>query len=192
MPPGWNWFKFDAHNIRRIGRRRGVKKLRTFPAIGVPSYVWHEYVRRIRWVSFLDFLDYRKEDALRTLEAECGYRRYPYKHYESIFTRFYQGHILPRKFGIDKRKLHLSTLVASGQMTRDEGLALLAQIPYPTVADLDTDREYFLKKMGWSDQQFRAYIERPDISHAVYGTELPLWKALAGIYKAFTRRARVA
>jgi hypothetical protein len=192
MPAGWNWFKYDARNIKRIGRLRGVNKLRTFPALDVASYVWYEYARRIKWVSFLDFLEYRKEDALRTLEAECGYRRYPYKHYESIFTRFYQGFILPRKFDIDKRKLHLSTLVASGQMTRDEGLAMLAHIPYPSQADLDSDRQYFLKKMGWNDEQFRGYIERPGVSHAVYGTELPLWKALAGVYKAFNRKAHAA
>jgi N-acetyl sugar amidotransferase len=192
MPAGWNWFKFDARNIKRIGQRRGVSKLRTFPALDVPSYVWYEYVRKIKWISFLDFLDYRKEEALQVLERECGYRRYPYKHYESIFTRFYQGFILPRKFGIDKRKLHLSTLVASGQMPREEGLALLAQIPYPSQAELDSDRQYFLKKMGWTDEQFRAYIERPGVSHAVYGSELGLWKLLAQVYKAFNRKPSAA
>jgi N-acetyl sugar amidotransferase len=192
MPAGWNWFKFDARNIKRIGKRGGVDRLRTFPALGVPSYVWYEYVRKIKWVSFLDFLDYRKEEALQMLERECGYRRYPYKHYESIFTRFYQGYILPTKFGIDKRKLHLSTLVASGQMPRDEGLALLAQIPYPSQADMDSDRQYFLKKMNWTDQQLEAYIGRPGNSHAIYGSELGLWKALANVYKLVSGKPQSA
>lgn len=153
------------------------------PAIGVLDYVWQEYFRKVKWVSFLDLLDYRKEEALQVLERECGYRRYPYKHYESIFTRFYQGYILPRKFGIDKRKLHLATLVATGQMSRDDALRLLAEIPYPSQAELDSDRQYFLKKMNWTEQQLDEYIARPEKSHAVYGTELGLWQALAKVYK---------
>ncbi|MCE4538164.1 N-acetyl sugar amidotransferase [Pelomonas sp. P7] len=188
MPPGWNWFKFDARNIRCIGKRRGVTRLKTFPAIGVLEYVWQEYIRKVRWVSFLDLLDYKKEEALQVLERECGYRRYPYKHYESIFTRFYQGFILPRKFRIDKRKVHLATLVTTGQMTRADALQKLSEIPYPSQAELDSDRLYFLKKMNWSEQQLDAYIARPEKGHAEYGTELGLWKLLANIYKlAFGR-----
>lgn len=192
MPPGWNWFKFDAKNIRSIGARRGVGRLKTFPAIGVLDYVWQEYFRKVKWVSFLDLLDYRKEEALQMLERECGYRRYPYKHYESIFTRFYQGFILPRKFGIDKRKLHLATLVATGQMSRDDALRLLAEIPYPSQAELDSDRQYFLKKMNWTDQQLDTYIARPEKSHAEYGTELGLWQALAKVYKLVFGKPKAA
>lgn len=189
MPPGWNWFKFDAHNIRRIAARGGVSGFRTFPAIGVLGYVWYEYVRRIKWVSFLDLMDYRKEAALQVLEAECGYRRYPYKHYESIFTRFYQGYILPTKFGIDKRKLHLSTLVASGQMERGEALKLLQSIPYPSASDLESDRVYFLKKMGWSPEDLQIYLARPARSHAEYGSEGWLWRTLGKVYKQLKRNA---
>jgi hypothetical protein len=183
MPPGWNWFKFDAHNIRQIAKRRGVRRLKTFPAIGVLQYVWQEYFRKVKWKSFLDLLDYRKEEALITLESCCGYRRYPYKHYESIFTRFYQGYILPEKFGIDKRKLHLSTLVASQQMSRVEAIRLLSEIPYPSEADLESDRKYFLKKMGWSDSNLLDYINRTAVSHSVYGSEGWLWLFLGKVYK---------
>ncbi len=190
MPHGWNWFKFDAHNIRKIGARGGVKRLKTFPAIGVIRYTWQEYFRSVKWISFLDLIDYCKEDALQVLERECGYRRYPYKHYESIFTRFYQGFILPRKFGIDKRKLHLSTLIATGQMSREEAIRMLAEIPYPSQADLDSDRQYFLKKMNWSDDQLSGYLNRPEVKHSVYGSELGLWKTMAKIYKTFKKEAR--
>lgn len=183
MPPGWNWFKFDAHNIRQIAKRRNVNRLRTFPAIGVLTYVWQEYFRKVRWISFLDLLNYRKEEALLVLERECGYRRYPYKHYESIFTRFYQGYILPRKFGIDKRKLHLSTLVVTEQMSRSDAISLLAEIPYPSEMDLEKDKEYFLKKMGWSTLDLSNYIDRPSVSHSTYGSEGWLWILLGRIYK---------
>lgn len=186
MPNGWNWFKFDVKNIKSIARKRGVKSFKTFPDLGVLKYVWYEYVRKIHWISFLDLLDYKKEDALKLLEIECQFKRYPYKHYESVFTRFYQGFILPEKFGIDKRKVHLSTLIVTGQLTRDEAIESLSKIPYPSIKNLNEDREYFLKKMNWSEGDLRDYLLRPGRPHDVYGTELPLWKKLSRIYKFFS------
>ena len=132
MPPGWNWFKRDRRNIRAIWRRFGDGgRLKTFPAIGTAQYLYYTHLRRIQWVSFLDYFDYDKPRALRELSDRFGYKPYPYKHYESVFTRFYQGYILPRKFGIDKRRLHLGTLVVSGQMKREDALADLSACPTP-------------------------------------------------------------
>lgn len=173
MPPGWNWFKFDQRNIRAIGRTQGVK-LSSFPSMGLTGLAYARMVRRVRWVSFLDMLDYKKEAALQSLENDFGYKRYPYKHYESVFTRFYQGHILPRKFGIDKRRLHLSTLIADGQMTREEGERLLAGSPYPDAAELEADQAYFLKKMGWTLQDLADYLARPGVPHDHFSSERPL------------------
>ncbi|MDP3517057.1 MAG: N-acetyl sugar amidotransferase [Pseudohongiella sp.] len=183
MPPGWNWFKLDARNIRRIASQKGGVRLKTFPAIGVIEHIWLERFRKVKWVSFLDYMDYRKEEALLVLEKECGFRRYPYKHYESIFTRFYQGFILPEKFGIDKRKLHLSTLVASQQMNREDAIQMLREIPYPSFADLQADKQYFLKKMNWTNELLENYLSRPRVDHSVYGSELGFWNASSKFYK---------
>ena len=73
-------------------------------------------------------------------------KRYPYKHYESVFTRFYQAFILPQKFNVDKRRLHLSTLIVAGQMDRDTALELMELSPYPDEMQNQIDKEYFLKK----------------------------------------------
>jgi len=180
MPPSWNWHKFDRRNIESVSRRFGGPRLRTFPAIGLAQRAWYRHVRGIRWVDLLDYLDYRKEDALRVLKAEFGYKPYPYKHYESVFTRFYQGFILPRKFGIDKRLLHLSTLVLNGQLDRAEALRLLEGPPYPDAASMEEDRRYFLKKMGWSEAQLDAYLARPAVPHAAYGSSYALVNAIRG------------
>jgi hypothetical protein len=187
MPPGWNWFKRDRRNILGIARAHYIPGFRTFPSVGTLHYIRHEVIRRIRWVSFLDYFDYNKEEALSTLETRYGYKRYPYKHYESVFTRFYQGHILPRKFGIDKRKLHLSTLVISKQMKREEALRLLQSPPYPSEQALEDDITYFLKKMRWSRAELDAYIARPERSHANYPSEWPLWKRLHKIHQWLAR-----
>lgn len=183
MPPNWNWFKFDRRNIEALGRRFGGVRLRTFPAIGTLGYVWHEFVRRIKWTSFLDYTEYNKFDALKALQGDYGYKPYPYKHYESIFTRFYQGYLLPQKFGIDKRHLHLSTLVISGQMSRDDALAGLAGIAYPSPEALQEDKTYFLKKMGWSSDDLHRYIERAPRPHSAYPSEWALWITLVRVYK---------
>ncbi len=183
IPSTWNWFKYDKKNIIALAKRNGIKKLDSFPAIGTMGYVYYEFLKRIYWTSILDYLPYNKFDVLNKLEAQYGYKRYPFKHYESIFTRFYQGYILPRKFGVDKRKVHLGTLVAAGQMSRSEALQWLEGIPYPSQQDLEADISYFLKKMGWSQQQLETYLQRPEISHSAYPTEKSLWDFLVGIYK---------
>jgi hypothetical protein len=180
MPVNWNWFKFDKRNILALARRSGVT-LETFPTIGTADYVYSKYARRISWIPLLDYVDYKKPSCTQELVDKLGYRAYAYKHYESIFTRFYQGYILPTKFGIDKRKLHLSTLLVSGQLSREDALNAMGRIPYLSDSDLQDDIDYFLKKMGWSAEQLAAYVARPQIPHAHYGTEKPLWDGLAKV-----------
>ena len=173
MPDGWNWFKFDKRNIKKIAKLENVQSFKSFPAMGTLDFVRYEYLNGIKWVSFLDYMNFSKSSALEFLEKECGYRRYPYKHYESVFTRFYQGYILPQKFGVDKRKVHLSSLILAGDMAREEAKTLLDKIPYPSEEEQQNDVEFFLKKMGWTKGELEEYLKRPSRSHADFGTELP-------------------
>ncbi len=175
IPKNWNWFKYDKRNIKSLARKGGLKKLETFPVIGTFGFIWHQFIKKNHWISFLDFLPYNKFDALNELEKKYGYKRYPFKHYESVFTRFYQGYLLPKKFRVDKRKIHLSTLVISGQMSREEALKGLIGIPYPSTEDQEQDIHYFIKKMKWSRKDLEDYLLRPEVSHAAYPTEKPLW-----------------
>ena len=188
FPKGWNHLKFDRRNIVGIARKFGNVKIDTFPSIGVFGYIYHEFIRKIRWVSFLDAMDFKKEDALVELEKNYGYKRYPYKHYESVFTRFYQGHILIKKFGVDKRRNHLSTLVAARQMERSEALSSLESIAYPSQKDLDKDRAYFLKKMSWTSDQLETYLSTPGKPHSDYPSEEPLYNFFKSVYFALKRR----
>jgi len=182
MPQNWNWFKFDKKNIKSLAKRNKVK-IKTFPEIGTLDYIFYEFILKIKWISFLDYLpEYNKFEALNILQNKFNYKPYPYKHYESVFTRFYQGYILPKKFNVDKRKLHLSTLIISGQMTREEALADLQKIPYPSEKDLKEDIEYFLKKMRWTKEQLDEYLSRPEKPHTLYGSERWLWESLRRVY----------
>jgi hypothetical protein len=186
LPKAWHWHKYDRKNIHNIAKRFGRVRIGTYPSIGTFGRLWHEVVRKRRWISFLDYFEYNKFKAMEVLQRDYGYKPYPYKHYESIFTRFYQGFILPQKFGVDKRRIHLSTLIVAGQMTREEALKTFESIPYPSEKEQEEDRIYFLKKMGWSSKSLKDYLNRPEIPHDLYGSERKLYERLAGIYKRFT------
>lgn len=180
MPPGWNWFKYDKKNIKELAKRSGTI-IKSYPSIGTYDYVVNKFVKKIRWESFLDYLPYVKMEAIENLELKYGYKRYPYKHYESIFTRFYQGYILPEKFKIDKRKVHFSTLISSGQLDRNEAIQDLLNIAYPTLNELELDKKYFLKKMNWNEDDLNTYINRPNIEHDFYPSEKKFWNMLRKI-----------
>ena len=189
LPPNWNWFKWDKKNIKSLAKRGGVR-LKTFPAIGTLDKIYYEYIKGIRWISFLDYLpEYNKFKALEILKENFGFKPYPYKHYESVFTRFYQGYILPVKFGVDKRKNHLSTLILSGQMDKETALEELNKIPYPTEEELVDDIQYFLKKMEWNEDKFMEYLQRPEKPHTLYGSEIGLWNFLRKVKKLLEFKA---
>ena len=184
VPRNFNWNKFDRRNILAIARHDGVR-VKSLPTIGVTKYIWHRVIRGTRWVPFLDYVDYDKQRCTAELVDKLGYRPYPYKHYESIFTRFYQGYLLPKKFGVDKRRLHLSSLICSGQMAREQAKELLARNPYSDPDNLQADIEYFLKKMGWSESDLTAYLARPERPHDDFDSEASLYAKLLKLQKRF-------
>ena len=188
IPEGWNWFKLDKTNIKAIAKKNNGTKLKTFPSFGTFDYIWAAFAKKISWLPFLDSLEYNKCDAMTLLQQRYDYKPYPYKHYESIFTRFYQGYILPKKFGIDKRNLHLGTLVASGQMSRVDALQDLVGIPYPSPQALADDKQYFIKKMSWTSNQLDEYLARPQRPHTQYASEKPLFNFCSYVHKKFNKK----
>lgn len=177
MPVNWAYKnKLDATNITSIWKKKGkAYPLKSFPIYGYKQHLWYIGLKRIKWVRFLDYFIYDKQKALNELIEKLGYRPYLYKHYESVFTRFYQGYILPEKFNVDKRKVHLSTLVMTGQLSRQEAIKKLNDSPYENEMTLKNDIDYFLKKMNWNDNDLKKYLERKAIDHEYYGSENFIW-----------------
>lgn len=178
IPTKWNWHKFDKKNIVQIGKKFKNIKLRTFPAIGTLYLIYSKFLKGIQWVPFPDYFQFNKVEVMKILELKYGYKPYPYKHYESVFTRFYQAYILPEKFNVDKRRVHLGTLVAAGQMTRSAAIKDIEEIPYPSKSALEDDKKYFLKKMEWTNKDLEDYINRPRKLHSDYPSEKPLYNLL--------------
>lgn len=170
LPKTWNYNKFDLVNIHNIQRKFGTMPLKELPALGVWQKAYHSLLRGISDVKLLELVDYKKTQAKKIIQDELGWRDYGGKHYESIFTRFYQGYILPRKFNIDKRKAHLSNLILNGEMTREEAVEEMAK---PTYAlDLqEQDKTYVAKKLGFTDAEFEEVLSLPNVPHEFYGTD---------------------
>lgn len=124
--------------------------------------------KKITTIPILDYLDYNKEKVKERISTELGWQDYGGKHYESIFTRFYQGHILPVKFNIDKRKAHLSTLIFDGQLSKTTAIEELSQPIYPSEALLKQDYDFVIKKLGFTKEAFESYLEAPRIAHTEY------------------------
>ena len=185
VPSNWSWFKNDAKNIKFLTKKFSNQKIKTFPLFGTLEFIYYEIINRIKWVPFLDYYDFNKQEAIDDLVNEYNFKKYPYKHYESIFTRFYQAYILPKKFSVDKRKLHLSNLIVTKQMKREEALGLMQQPCYPDEKQEKDDIKYFLKKMDWSINNLEDYLERPEIRHDKYQSELNQWNFLKKVYLLF-------
>jgi hypothetical protein len=109
-------------------------------------------------------LDYNKEEAIKLLSEKFGWRPYQEKHYESVWTRFYQGYYLIEKFGFDKRRPHFSALINSSQLSRDNALNQMEIQSYNQEL-FKKDYDFTLKKFGLSDVEFREILQQPPKSH---------------------------
>jgi len=178
VPKGWAHFKFDGKNIVSIHKQFGEQKLSTYPYMKLWKYIYYRYFKKIQLVPFLDYVSFDKNYALNLLSEKYGYRAYEKKHYENIFTRFYQGHILPTKFKVDKRLVHYSNLICTSQMTREEALRELKNPPYSGNDSLRTDYDFVLKKLKMSQDEFEDYLKQNPVSHLNYKNEYKLYRKL--------------
>lgn len=190
LPRAWSQGHFDWKYIHSVYQEFGRGRLKTFPHIG-----FFTYYRRLlthHRVDILNYIDYNKTEAMKILEQELGWRYYGGKHYESIYTRFYQGYILPIKFGYDKRRSHLSSLICSGEMTREAALRELDKPTYQPSMQED-DREYVVKKLGFTDDEFESILKAPKKTfwdYPSYGRliEGPLFKGLYTLARDLYRK----
>ena len=173
MPPSWLYHKMDFANLKDIHRQYGKVKLKTYPTFDFKKYVYYSGVLKLVPISILNYVPYNKAEVKETIKRELEWRDYGGKHYESVFTKFYQAYILPQKFKIDKRKAHYSTLICSGQMTRDEALNELKK-PLYDENELRQDMEYVLKKFGLSESEFQAIMTSPPRKHEEFETDTHL------------------
>lgn len=170
LPQAWGYDAMDARHLKAIHRQFGTRKLVDYPIINAwQYYVYFPRVLKMKVVSPLNLIPYVKSEAVDLLEKRYGWRYYGGKHYESRWTRFHQAHYLPAKFGYDKRKAHLASLIVSGQMTKEEALSELER-PLYTDNELAEDKVFVAKKLGLTVPELEAFITDPPRDHAEFPT----------------------
>jgi N-acetyl sugar amidotransferase len=168
LPESWGYLSIDSKHLRSIHDRFGTRRLKSFPTYSLFDYTfWWPYARRIKILKMLNFENYRKDEAKQLLIDHFGWRDYGGKHYESRFTKFFQSYYLPTKFGYDKRRAHLASLVVSGEMTRQVALEELNKPPFDP-DEARQDRLFVAKKLGVSEVEFDAIVAGPRKTYLDY------------------------
>ncbi|WP_307727644.1 N-acetyl sugar amidotransferase [Massilia sp. ZL223] len=183
-PVEWMYYQSDSIQLRDIHRKFGQRPLKRYP---VTSILWHKiwlpYVKKIKVVRPLNNVEYIKQDAVKLLSERFGWQPYPQKHFESRFTRFYESYWLPVKFGYDTRKVQFSSLILTGQMTREEALTKLATRPYDE-ATIAQDFEFVATKLGITVNELKGYLEAPNKTYRDYKSQRWIYDAGAKVMKA--------
>ena len=188
MPNKWTWPKKDLTNLKNIHKAFSTVPLKTYPTRSIWADIFEKkFSAQVVDIRILDQIKYSKSQAISLLEKEFGWQYYGGKHYESVFTKFYQAYILPNKFKIDKRLVHLSSLIRNGEMTRAEALAEL-ELPLYDEKTLAEDRKYVLKKLEMSSSEFESIMQKLPVEHIEYGSDYIYLDKLKRIYRIFKKK----
>lgn len=177
FPESWAYGHLDWKYVGGLHRRFGKKPIKTFPYLRLPSLYYYLLGKRIKTIAILNYMHFEKAEVRKLLKEKIDWVDYGGKHNESVYTKFVQEYILPRKFNIDVRKPYYSGPVLRGQMTREEALRLLQQ-PIADEKSLNEQKEYALKKLELSDQEFDEIMKAPVKSRQDYPSNFELFAKL--------------
>lgn len=174
-PLEWMYYQSDTSQLKDIHQKFGTTPLDSFPLTNI---LWHKvylpYIKKIKLIRPLDFFPYHKEEATQFLVDHLDYQRYEQKHFESRFTKFYESYWLPEKFGYDTRKVQYSSLILTGQMTREEALENL-QKPAYNEETIKHDFEYIANKLDITIAELQEYMDAPNKSYKDYKNQIWLY-----------------
>ncbi len=158
--PSWAYGHSDWKYIKSVHKLFSNTPLNNYPYYTFLRLFYITYIKRVKSISILNFINYTKNEAMDVLQNKLGWIYYGGKHYESVYTRFFQGYILPKKFNIDKRRGHLSDLVKSNQLTREQALEEIKKPAMDTLMEAQ-DKEYVIKKFGFTENEFEQILNLP-------------------------------
>lgn len=182
-PLEWMYYQSDSVQLKDIHKKFGAKPLKNFPVTSILKHkVYLPYVKGIKVVRPLNYIPYIKSDAVKLLTEKFGWQPYPQKHFESRFTKFYESYWLPEKFGYDTRKVQYSSLIVTGQMTREEALEKLKKPAYDPET-IDQDFEYVATKLGISVEELRGYFDAPNKTYKDYKSQQSVYAIGAKVMK---------
>ena len=184
-PKEWMYYQSDSIQLKDIHKKHGKGKLKNFP---LTKILWHKvylpYIKGIKLIKPLDFVPYNKDAAMQLLVEKYGYQKYPQKHFESRFTRFYESYWLPVKFGYDTRKVQYSSLILTNQMIREEALKKLSKPAYDTET-ISQDFEYIATKLGITIEELQSYMDAPNKTYKDYKSQENIYNIGAKVMRFF-------
>ncbi|GAB1474498.1 N-acetyl sugar amidotransferase [Bacteroidota bacterium] len=180
-PMQWLYYGTDMVHIKDIIKKFGTVKMETYPFSSIYRHkIYLRYIKGVKVIKPLNYVPYIKKDAIELLEKEYGWKSYPQKHFESRFTKFYEGYWLPERFGFDTRRVQFSSLILTGQMTRDEALEQLKKPAYDP-ATIDEEFNYIATKLGISPEELRSYLNMPKKYYWDYKNQQNIFRAGAKV-----------
>lgn len=162
-PTAWGFDAYDSANIKAIHKKYGKIKLKEYPFLSFyENRIKIPYIYKMKKLRPLNCIQYNPDEALKILEKEVGFKYYGSKHNESVFTRLLQTYIQPKKYGFEKRRAHLSSMIVSGLITRDEALKILEQ-PAESKEQIEKDIKEVTEKMKITREEFDRVINSKHI-----------------------------
>jgi hypothetical protein len=183
-PMEWLYYGTDMAQIKDLINKFGTLKLETYPFSSVLKHKFYlRYLKGVKVIKMLNYRPYIKKDALELLKKEYGWKPYPQKHFESRFTKFYEGYWLPERFGFDTRRVQYSSLILTNQMTRDEALEKLSRPAY-NPETIEDEFNYIATKLGITSQELQSYFKMTKKFYWDYKNQETLFNFGAKILKA--------
>lgn len=182
LPKSWHYDAKDSKYIKSIHKIFGTKKLKKFPFFSFIKEFYYKFFRGIKMIYFLNYVQYSKQEAMKILENELGWKYYGGKHYESKYTGFVQSYILPVKFNIDYRKATLSSQICAGELSREIAIEELKKSPF-NIENVKSEKDYLAKKLGISITEFENILKLPPKTHRDYPNNEKLLNYIYTTYK---------
>lgn len=176
-PESWAYGHLDWKYIKSIHRRYGSRKIKTFPHFSILELIYYVIARRIQTTALLNYMRFNKAEARQILKEKLGWRDYGGKHNESVYTKFVQEYLLPKKFNIDVRKAYLSAPLLRGNITRDYAVEELAK-PIASEESLIEQKNYCLKKLKITESEFEQLMNLPLKTRFDYPSNIKLTRNL--------------
>ncbi|MCW8965553.1 MAG: N-acetyl sugar amidotransferase [Candidatus Pacearchaeota archaeon] len=182
-PIEWMYYQSDSVQLRDIHSKFGKRPLVNFPVTNILKHkIYLPYFKGIKVVRPLDNVPYIKQEAIDLLKEKFGWQPYPQKHFESRFTKFYEGYWLPKRFGYDTRKVQYSSLILTGQMSREEALEKLSKPAYDEDM-IEHDFEYVATKLGITVDELQSYMDLPKKTYTDYKSQQAIYNIGAKVLK---------
>ena len=190
-PLEWAYHASDVRHIKDIHKKFGEVELKNFPLCDIFTYkIYYRFFKGLRVIQPLNFIEFNKDKSMEFLKNKYGWIKYEHKHYESRFTKFYEGYWLLKKFGYDKRKAHFSSLILTGQMNREDAIDKLSRSPFDQ-KEIDNEFSFVCKKLNISESELQSIMNENNKSFKNYKSSYYLIQFFVKLLRAIGMENRL-